>query len=55
MSVQNRGEQGMMGGNHRIWYPPLSRQERFIHVCRQREQWKALEEEAVLEDSRESN
>lgn len=36
----------MMGGNHRVWYPPFSRQERFIHVCRQREQRKALEEEA---------
>lgn len=42
----------MMRGNHRIWYPPFSRQKRFIQVCRQSKQWKALEE-AVLEDSRE--
>lgn len=42
----------MMGGSHRIWYPSFSRQERFMHVCRQSEQQEALEEE-VLEDSRE--
>lgn len=52
VSAQERGGQGMMGVSHRTWYPPFSRQQRFMRVCRQSEQQEALEE-VVLEDSRE--